>query len=349
MKKRRIPPTPPFCLLGILTCAILMTSSHPGSIRFVGSTFPQLRIIGPLAFRSDVSSDSRHNRLTNGPKDLGWHAVHNSRIDLRDHLSLQMICKAAFQFFMGQVLLTGELPLLELVGTNSFYAARTYKRLVGVGASSVELVDLPMLAIIEYQAFWEFGGRFILNGTFPLLERIAEGAFMTTSHVVATVSVALTDAPSLRCLGTSIIDLRRPGTRLVLDGEYPCLNLLQPLRTTSPMEFENGVCSGPLSNCPSYNYIWGLNRNSMDKNGAWLSTGDWLATGKNHHLKLGLSSCAPFVKFQPYDDDKLKNVQCTYVACLSVCLFFGFVCDFPANLMLYVIYPTPFCFLFSLS
>eukprot|EP00729_Bicosta_minor_P000843 gene843-7315_t len=119
----------------------------------VSGSFPLLASIHEEAFKFAGNDDSRIEWVDGLPKLVG-------------------IADSAFHSFRGTVAFSGSFPLLSNIGSSAFLSAFSAN-------SKIELVGelVPQLAAISEFAFLSFGGRLVINGSFPNLANIGNLAF----------------------------------------------------------------------------------------------------------------------------------------------------------------------------
>lgn len=177
-----------------------------GRIQFTDSPFPALQSIGTKAFEACLSFESR--------------------VELTNQLDLTTLHEMVFRNYNGAVVLSGNLPKLEVLGFQAFQTLEKSQLHEGV-PQVVDLEDLPSLKFIGKNVFENFLGNVTVRGKFPSLEFIGEEAFRNVRG--SSVSFKLPfGAPALQCVGPRAFGSTQWGTQLettafVMIGDFPCL------------------------------------------------------------------------------------------------------------------------------
>ena len=119
----------------------------------------------------------------------------------------------AFQSFKGTLVITGEYPSLETVGSYAFFSA-------GNTDSAIAFGDLPLLKTIETFAFRSFTGTLAITGEYPALETVGEWSFHSAGTADSTVDLSSLNSTNLEKIHYDAFELFK-GSVTLPTGPFP--------------------------------------------------------------------------------------------------------------------------------
>ena len=174
-----------------------------GRIQFKDSPFPALQSIGRKAFTGCSSP--------------------NSRVELTNQRELKTLHEKIFDEYDGSVVLSGDLPKLEVIGFEAFRgSSQRGSKLHADVVQAVILKDLPLLKRIGKNAFKNFLGNVSVQSEFPSLEFIGEAAFNNMRGSSVSFQMPF-GAPALQCVGPRAFGSTQWGEEFHMLGDFPCL------------------------------------------------------------------------------------------------------------------------------